>query len=681
MCGIIGGSFVVNENGEILDRSEEEFSLHLERSISMLKHRGPDGSGSLLRPSFGIFLGHTRLAIQDLSSSGAQPMSSSDSSVVVTFNGEIYNFPKLKDDLKSAGYAFSSNCDTEVILNLYREYGIECFGMLDGIFAIGLFDQKTKQLITARDGLGVKPLYVYNSAGTFVFSSEIKAMESLIPDTHLRLHAESIDRYLTFQWCPGEGTPYTEITKHPPGVAYVISDGEIVEKNIFYKPPIYRQFTKVRPALKAIISGLDMNLRKAVHDQMLSDAPVGAFLSGGLDSTSVVAFAKEIDPNITCFTIDASSDAEGLGDDLPYARAAAKHLDVPLEVIKVDSDGLVKNLEEMIWMLDEPLGDPAPLNVLYISQLARARGIKVLLSGAGGDDIFTGYRRHYATTLDSDLQRMPKRLLQGAEWLCNNLDKRVPVFRRAAKLLDGSTLSGDSRLINYFKWASRERLLELYTDDFKAEVQKSLAEQPMLDFLANATDEASNLDKILSLEQRFFTTDHNLLYTDKMSMAVGVEVRVPLLANNLVEYAAAIPDDLKQRGRHGKWIFKKTMEHYLPKEIIYRPKTGFGAPLRTWLRGELRDYMEDLLSESSLSSRGLFDVGAVRALIGDNHVGKTDASYTLFSLMCIEIWCRQHIDFFGNEERFSGVTKDGSLSSRFLKKAGADKTQFPAKQA
>lgn len=646
MCGIFGISHDINKDMFFSGHTKNSFLEAFKESMSVLDHRGPDGSGSKFFFDKGVFLGHTRLAIQDLTDSGAQPMSNESKSLVITFNGEIYNFPLLKKNLECLGYIFSSNTDTEVILKLYQEYGLDCFAMLDGIFSIGLFDREKNQLIISRDGLGIKPLYYYQNRSSLVFSSEIKAIERVLKGVSLTLQKSNINRYLTFQWCPGEGTPFAEIKKHNPGETLVVTNGKIVGRQIFYQLPICKVPSKnVKSPVRSIIAGLDVNLRKAVHDQMLSDAPVGAFLSGGLDSTSIVAFAKEVDPNITCFTIDSSNtENDGMADDLPYARLAAEHLEVPLEIVKVNPESLVKNLEKMVWMLDEPLGDPAPLNVFYISQLARESGIKVLLSGAGGDDIFTGYRRHHACMVDSKIQRLPKVLLSAAELVTSKLDKRVTIFRRLAKLFNGISLAGESRVINYFKWADQRQLLSLYTNDFRNEIENDLAEQPMLDFLVAAHPDASALDKMLALEQRFFTTDHNLIYTDKMSMATGVEVRVPLLANNLIEYAATIPDHLKQNGPHGKWIFKKAMEPYLPKEIIYRPKTGFGAPLRSWLKYELREYLEDLLSKNSLSSRGLFNAEAVHSLITRNDTGEVDASYTIFSLMCIEIWCRLHID-------------------------------------
>lgn len=644
MCGIFGISIKDDQQREVI-LSDANFRYKFEEALGGLSHRGPDASGIKLFHEDGIALGHTRLSIQDLSSAGAQPMMDLDRKISIVFNGEIYNFPKLKKKLKDLGHVFFSETDTEVIINLFKEYGLESFSMLDGIFALAIYDIENEVLVIARDALGIKPLYYYNDDDSFVFCSEIKALESLLDRSKLSLDKSSINRYLTFQWCPGEGTPFAEIKQHDPGVVTVIQNSKVISKSTFYKLPVFYPKSRANMPVREVVAGLEINLRKAVHDQMLSDAPLGAFLSGGLDSTSIVAFAKEIDPAIMCFTIDVQSRTnDGMVDDLPYARAAAEFLNVPLEIVTIDPGSLIKNLEKMVWMLDEPLGDTAPLNVLYISELAKDHGIKVLLSGAGGDDIFTGYRRHQALMFDKKLQMLPKCILSGLEQVTGKLDKNVTLFRRLAKLFNGSALSGEERIVNYFKWIDQHSLSFLYTADFRKEVADDLAEQPMIDFLKSAHTDSSDLDRMLALEQRFFTTDHNLLYTDKMSMATGVEVRVPLLARHLVDFAANIPDEMKQKGDQGKWIFKKTMEPYLPREIIYRSKTGFGAPLRDWLKVDLRDYVAEILGHASLTARGLFDAEKVRKLILNNNEGKIDASYTIFSLVCIEIWCRQHLD-------------------------------------
>jgi asparagine synthase (glutamine-hydrolysing) len=333
-----------------------------------------------------------------------------------------------------------------------------------------------------------------------------------------------------------------------------------------------------------------------------------------------------------------------MADDLPYARQVAAHLQVPLEVVRIDAARMAQDLEIMVAQLDEPLADPAPLNVLYICRLAREQGMKVLLSGAGGDDLFTGYRRHYAVQTERYWNWLPRAARAGLERLTMGLDQRGSVGRRLRKLFNGAALEGDARLVNYFVWADRRDLTALYTPAFRAALADTAAETPMLEFLTEMAADIAPLDRMLALEQRFFLADHNLTYTDKMSMAVGVEVRVPFLDLDLVEFANRVPLSLKQRGAQGKWVLKKAMEPYLPRDVIYRPKTGFGAPLRHWMRHELRELLGDLLSVDSLRLRGLFDPRAVQQLIGRNDRGQVDASYTLLSLLCIEIWCRRFID-------------------------------------
>jgi len=298
----------------------------------------------------------------------------------------------------------------------------------------------------------------------------------------------------------------------------------------------------------------------------------------------------------------------------------------------------------MVVQLDEPLADPAALNVLYISQLAKEQGIKVLLSGAGGDDLFTGYRRHYALQLEHYWSWLPKGARIGLENFTKNFNVNNPIQRRLVKMFNGAGLNSADRLINYFRWTSDSILQSLYSPEFRQELAESNASQVMQDFLEPIITNTSSLDQMLTLEQRFFLADHNLNYTDKMSMAVGVEVRTPFLDLDLVEFSGKIPNSLKQKGSIGKWVFKKAMEPYLPKDIIYRPKSGFGAPLRTWIKYDLREMLGDLLSIDSINRRGLFSGKAVQQLIMDNDNGKIDASYTLLSLLCIEIWCRAYID-------------------------------------
>ena len=630
MCGLIG----------YLGRSE---GRNLSLGLSALAHRGPDDSGVFEDHASGVGLGHARLSILDLSPLGHQPMKSNDGKVVLVFNGEIYNFRELRDELEKQGVIFRGNSDTEVLLHLYLTEADGMLSRLNGIFALAVWDGRKQALMIARDAFGVKPLYFAALGNLFAFASEIKALLHLVPEVR-ELDIASIHRYLSFLWCPGEGTPFKEVRKLGPGQAMWVREGKIERHWAWYQLPIFRGISADLDK-KAAVAGTESHLRQAVQRQMISDVPVGAFLSGGLDSSAIVAFACEKNPNLQCFTIDSVGGQEqGVSEDLPYARKVAQHLGVPLEVVTVDHKRMAEDLEYMVMQLDEPLGDPASLNVLYISQVASKQGIKVLLSGAGGDDLFTGYRRHRALQVESYWNWLPPSAKQSLEKLTTILDQRSVFSRRLSKLFNGAALDGNERIANYFRWAREAELLALYTHEARQALGAQLATKPMMDFLEPLSDGINSLDRMLALEQRFFLTDHNLNYTDKMSMAAGVEVRVPFLDLDLVDFSARIPLRLKQHGAEGKWVLKKAMESYLPKEVIYRPKSGFGVPLRRWMRYDLRDTLGELLSSESLKRRGLFDYSAVQNLIAANDLGKMDASYTLLSLMCIEIWCRRFID-------------------------------------
>lgn len=639
MCGIIACSQDFSDKKRSIQSSED--------ILSFLSHRGPDDSGLYNNVDKGIILGHTRLSILDLSKSGHQPMVSEDGEVVLVFNGEIYNFLELKEELQRVGCVFKSSSDTEVLLQLYLNYGEGMLSRLNGIFAFALWDARLGSMLVARDAFGVKPLYYAEENGNFICASEIKALLPLLSSVH-ELDLAALKRYLTFLWCPGKQTPLHAINKLEPGQALWVSDGRIDHQWTWFQLPVFKvphdRLPLIRHQLHAIEETRE-KLRTAVYRQMIADVPIGAFLSGGLDSSAIVALAREKNHDIKCFTIETIGGSEaGFVADLPYARKVAKYLGLSLNVVRIDAPRMAGDLEWMVTQLDEPLADLAPLNVLYISKLARDQGIKVLLSGAGGDDLFTGYRRHRALMAERYWSWMPKFARAGLSRVSDALDQRATFGRRIAKLFSGAALDGDKRLVNYFRWIGEADLERFFSSDFRAAVNDSLAEAPMLEFLHDLPQKTTPLEKLLALEQRFFLADHNLLYTDKMSMAVGVEVRVPFLDLELVEFASRLPAHFKQRGKEGKWVLKKAMEPLLPKDVIFRPKTGFGVPLRRWMRHELRELLGDLLSTESLKRRGLFDPIAVQQLITSNDAGRVDASYTLLSLLCIEIWCRNFLD-------------------------------------
>lgn len=660
MCGIAGISVAS-------DRTIDYGGLN--KTALDLNHRGPDDSGVFVDESRDIGLVHTRLSVIDPSPHGHQPMVSDDRTVVLVFNGEIYNYRELRAELKAAGHAFQGSSDTEVLLRFYLEYRHqeEAFSDLlrrfNGIFAFAIWDKSRNRLLLARDALGVKPLYYSEASGCFGFASEIKAFHNLLHDFG-ELDHQSLDRYMSFLWCPGEGTPVKAVKKLGPGEAMWIKDGVVEHRHTWYRLPTFRQVAG-RAGLVDAVNGTTEHLRHAVHRQMVSDVPLGAFLSGGLDSSSIVAFARELNPEIRCFTIESlGGDEQGRVDDLPYARRVADHLEVKLEVVQIEASRMAQDLEWMVAQLDEPLADPAPLNVLYISRLAKENGIKVLLSGAGGDDLFTGYRRHQALQAERYWRWLPLLVRSALKKFSGSLNQGSAIGRRLGKVFSGADLDGDARIINYFLWSRRKDLVALYSPEFRAALGEASVADPMLSFLADLPEETPPLEQMLALEQRFFLTDHNLTYTDKMSMAAGVEVRVPFLDLELVEFAHRVPIRYKQRKNEGKWVLKKAMEPFLPHDVVYRPKTGFGAPLRHWMRFELRELLGDLLSTESLKRRGLFDPVAVHRLITDNNSGRVDASYTLLSLLCIELWCRRFMDNRISNKHYKSGHEDGGDEGR-----------------
>ncbi len=649
MCGI-AGYYIKNE---IFKNSD--FSL--EKANSKIAHRGPDDLGFFYDLNKLVGLAHNRLSIIDTSQSGHQPMISQNENYVIIFNGEIYNFEDLRFFLdKKKHIKWKGRSDTEVLLNLYiytEENNISketFFKKLNGIFALAIWDKKNKKMMISRDPFGVKPLYYFLSKNGLCFSSEIKSLLEIVPKELLKtkskfneLDLDALNRYLTYLWCPGNATPNKFFKKLEPGQFLTISEDFNSECINWYSPPI-NNIDQIKLNKKDIFNKTHSLLRQAVHRQMISDVPLGAFLSGGLDSSTIVRFAKEKKQDLACFSIDLEGGSEdGFSEDLYYARKVADYLKVPLDIISVNAEEITSSIKEMIWKLDEPLADPAALNVFFISKLAREKGIKVLLSGAGGDDIFSGYRRHYAANYQFLMDSVPPRLGNRIYSISTLLSTNNFFTRRLRKYLSGFNLKKSSRLINYFKWIERDDLQKLYSKDFLGEINHLNDEIPMQDFLNNLPANIDNIDRILNLEQRFFLSDHNLIYTDKMSMSAGVEVRVPFLDNDLVNHVSKIPSKYKQKGKEGKWILKKIMENYLPKEIIYRPKNGFGVPLRKWLKEDLDEWLREIISIERLKDRGLFKAKEVHQLIDKNKKGEVDATYTLFSIACIEIWCEKFL--------------------------------------
>jgi asparagine synthase (glutamine-hydrolysing) len=626
LCGILA---TINFNSSIAPAA-----------LELMKHRGPDASGIFEYKN--LCLGHLRLSIQDLSHVANQPMFSYDYRYVIIFNGEIYNHWEIREnELKT--YEFKTSSDTETILALYIKYGEKVVHFLNGIFSFVILDKIENTIFVARDHFGVKPLYFYLSDKQFICASELKA---LLPyRIEQDLDVESIQAHMTFMWCPGEGTPFKVVKKLLPG-SYML-----IELNNLPKAKIERYYTLTFPikveddkTLEQWVDILEDKLTKAVERQLLSDAPIGFFLSGGLDSSLLVAIAKKLNPErrLKCYTIDSGESKDGFASDLIYARKISEYLNVELTEVKVDSR-IVSIFDDIIWFLDEPESDPAPFNVYEIAKAAQKDGIKVLIGGTAGDDIFSGYRRHQALVVDKYFDHIPLWIRRVIKTTVQSISSKKAIVRRLKKLTKSIHKSKEERLIGYFEWQDFEFIRNLFVEDLQDGLTKT--NNYFLKLLKEVKHVEDDLNKLLYLEIYTFLIDHNLNYTDKAGMANSVEIRVPYLDLDLVEFTTSIPVKYKMNGKETKYILRKVAERYLPKEVIYRSKSGFGAPVEHWVRYELDEFIDKKLAQKNLGEINLFNYQNVMEMIKQNKNGQINASYSVWSLLAIQSWFDQFYTF------------------------------------
>ncbi len=631
MCGITG---IIHTNYKDL----------IQPMTDLTSYRGPD-DGGYFSDEF-ISLGHLRLSIQDLSTNGHQPMFTSDGRYCIVLNGEIYNHFDLRKQLEQK-YTFGSTSDTETVLYGYAEYGLSLFNMLNGIFAMAIYDTVSNDLIVIRDQFGVKPLYYYSQDDTFIFASELKAILA-IPCIERKIDARAVNQYMRLLWTAGERTMLDGVKKLLPGHYLKLNTHEPsrIEITKYYSIPFNGKYdTKTEDQW---IDELDKHLLKAVERQLLSDVPIGFFLSGGLDSSTIVAMAKRLRPDssLKCYTIDSGSKElteEGFADDLFYAKKVAQHLGVDLTVVEGRSDTL-ESFDKMIYHLDEPQADIAPIHVLNICKKAREDGIIVLLGGTAGDDLFSGYRRHQALRIEKYIKYVPNWVAKSLKLISYKFSSKSSLVRRARKLLNDWDKSVEDRLVGYYSWMPENISKMVLSVNLRQSITNFNALQSLKDALKDVEKEPSLLNKMLYLDLKYFLVDHNLNYTDKLSMATGVEVRVPFLDKELVEFSTKIPPELKLKGMTTKYLLKKVMERYLPHDVIYRPKAGFGAPVRSWIKNDLSDYIAQSFSQKEVEADGLFDYETIRQMIDDNKSGKGDYSYGILSLLAIRSWYRQFMD-------------------------------------
>ena len=594
-------------------------------------HRGPDGEGIACRGAAG--LGHRRLAIIDLVT-GDQPMASDDGSVRIVFNGEIYNFRELRTELEARGARFRTESDTEVILRSYEADGPDCVRQLRGMFAFAILDERARRLVLARDRAGIKPLVYAWDGRRLLFASEIKAILE-DPAVSRDMDLEALGQYLTFHYVPAPRTIFRAIQKLPPASTLILSlDGG---------EPVVSRYWNLRFAPDPGVSEpewvdrLRGQLTDAVRCHMVSDVPIGAFLSGGMDSSTVVAMmAQASSTPIRTFSIGFD---EADFDELRFARQVAARYGTDHYELVVKPNAL-EVLPKLAWHFDEPFADSSAIPTYYVSKITREH-VTVALSGDGGDENFAGYRRYArALELHERFDQGPARLMRPLLRVASSLLPVGAPGQALTGMLGAGPIERYFRLITYQR---RETLRRLLSDEL-ADLARSATDPGSFSRLASEGDTPDYVSTLQHIDIATYLPGDILAKVDGMSMAVSLESRVPLLDHRLMEFLATIPSTLKLRNGSGKYLLQRAMAQDLPGEILTRKKMGFGVPLGAWFRRELRDMTRDVLLGPRARQRGIFRASEVDSLLATHDAGRRDCSARLWSLICFELWMRQWAD-------------------------------------
>lgn len=628
MCGLVG-IFQVRKPAEI-DREL------LSRMNESQFHRGPDEGGLHIEP--GVGLGHRRLSIIDLKS-GQQPLFNEDNSVVVVYNGEIYNFPELAEELKTYGHVFRTHCDTEVIVHAWEQWGEQCVEHFRGMFAFALWDRNCKKLFLARDRLGIKPLYYAELAnGQVIFASELKAL-MLHPNLRHELDSQAIEEYFAFGYIPDPRTIYQQAKKLPPGHTLTLSrDTAVPAPREYWDVPFQANKTSSE---SDVANELIERLREAVDIRLVSEVPLGAFLSGGVDSSAVVALMAQLNeekPVNTC--------SIGFGDpkynESEFAQMVAERYQTNHHLDQVDSNDF-DLIDTLAGLYDEPFADSSAIPTYRVCELAK-KHVTVALSGDGGDEQFAGYRRHRWHMNEEMIRgRIPQFLrgplfgLMGAvypkmDW-APKMFRAKSTFQALAKDSVGAYMHSMSIVYDDLR-------KPLFSKNMEKQLNGYHAEEVFRHHLNRApTDDPLSL--VQYLDMKTYLPGDILTKVDRASMAHSLEVRVPILDHKFVEWTSGIAPDLNLKGNEGKYIFKKSLESHLPKDILYRSKMGFAVPLGSWFKGPLRDRVQQALNSEQLADTQLFDMSFIKKLVNDHQSGKREHSAALWSLLMFESFLRQ----------------------------------------
>jgi len=620
MCGIAG---IVSGAHATADR------VQIEDMTRAMVHRGPDAEGYFVRGN--VALGHRRLKIIDLEG-GKQPLFNEDGSVVVVYNGEIFNFQQVKAELEAKGHRFRTHSDTEVIVHAYEEYGDSCPTRFRGMFAFAVYDIARDRLLLARDRLGIKPLYYHLDRGRLLFASEVKPILRVLGGKP-SVETDLIDFYVSLGYVPGERTLFKGIRRLPPGHTLSHEQGRHSVSRYWDIDAI----PMLEMSLGEAKEKLEHLLMESVRLRLMSDVPLGAFLSGGLDSSSVVAFmSRMMSEPVKTFSVGYRDDPES--SELEYARVVAKAFGTEHHEFILDSGDFFDSLDLLLEHMEEPVVESAAVALHQLSKLAREH-VTVILSGEGGDEILAGYPLY---------RIMPK---------VDRLHALARLLPRSLRRWAGERIIGSEKMLKYWDWigmplakrywgisndvtASIKK--RMYAADFHARVGDSVGEY--FEALFGTLEQSSGLRRMTYVDLKTWLPDDLLLKADKMTMACSLELRVPLLDHHLLEFATALPDRWRRNGSQGKYVLKKVMERYLPHEIVHRPKKGFPVPIAVWFRGPLFERVRDILLDGRTLSRGYFRPEYLRRVLERHRAGAEDLSRRIFSLLALELWHRRYID-------------------------------------
>lgn len=637
MCGIVG--FKTNQDFGI-------FREDLPEAVASLTYRGPDDSGLFFDESSGVGLGHRRLSVIDLTTAGRQPMSNEDEDVHIVYNGEVYNFQAVRKILERAGHKFRSASDSEVVLKAYLQWGVDCLHKFVGMFALAVWDGRNQCLFLARDRLGIKPLYYYYRGNTFLFASELKAIMAF-KQFDRQIDTNALPLFLHYQYIPAPRTIFQDTYKLSPGHYLVYEDKKVTSHPFWGRTQIRENNRTSRLSEEEQVIELDHLLTQAVSDRLVSDVPLGALLSGGIDSSVVVALMQKVsDSPVRTFSIGFR---EPEYDEAPWAARVAKHLGTDHTELYVTPREALSIIPRLPEIYDEPFADSSAVPTFLVCRLARS-GVTVALTGDGGDEQFSGYARYWNTqTMAAWLQLFPgyvKKVLAAViggtrgDWIekcylpCRDL---LPQRFRVANFPDRwqklSRLMVQTRIQDLYRMA-----ICLWPEDELRPLLGRELPQSQYEDLFKETEGWPLLSRLMQVDQKTYLPDAVLHKVDRASMAVSLEVRVPLLDHRVVEYTSMIPDSLKYRRGVAKYLLKKILNRYVPRCLFERSKMGFGIPISRWFRDELKELLLTYLSAERLKGEGFFDHRLVEKKIKEHLSGRVDNTYRLWSLLMWQMW-------------------------------------------